>query len=208
MTGDRSAYLVTLDGPSGVGKTTLTHALATALQRQGHRTLTTTTPSSSAIGQLARHSTHELRGHALSCLVAADRYQHDQTVVQPALRAGTTVICDRYMPSALVLDQLDDVSPKYVRAVYAALPTPHAAVVLVGEPAVCAARAATRGAAYSRFHSADIRRHERERTLFEQAVQTLAGWRYPVVRVDIGSDSPQVIAQRLATIVLDREEYS
>jgi dTMP kinase len=206
VTDDRSAHLVTLDGPSGVGKTTLTHALAAVLQQQGHRTLPTTTPSTNAIGQLAR--TRELRGHALSCLVAADRYQHDHAVVQPALHAGTTVICDRYMPSALVFDQLDDVPPEYVRAVYAALPTPHTALVLVGEPAVCAARAAARGAAYSRFHSADIRRHQRERTLFEQAIQILIGWCYPVVRVDIGSDSPQVIAQRLATIVRTREENS
>lgn len=208
MTGDRSAHLVTIDGPSGVGKTTLTHALAAVLQQQGRGTLTTTTPSTHAIGQLARHSTRELRGHALSCLVAADRYQHDQAVVQPALDAGTTVICDRYMPSALVLDQLDDVPPDYVRAVYAALPEPHTAVVLVGKPAVCAARAAARGVAYSRFHSADIRRHQRERALFEQAIQLLTDWCYPVVRVDIGSDSPPVIAQRLATIVRNREENS
>ncbi len=203
--GDRSARLVTLDGPSGVGKTTLTQALAAALQQQGYQTLTTTTPSAHAIGQLARHSTHELRGHALRCLVAPDRYQHDQVVVQPALQAGTTVICDRYMPSALALDQLDDVPPEYVRAVYAALPAPHTAVVLVGEPAICAARATARGT-YSRFHSADISRHHRERVLFEQAVQLLAGWCYPVVCVDIGRDSPQAIAQRLATIVSTREE--
>lgn len=205
MTDDQSARLVTLDGPSGVGKTTLTQTLAATLQQQGHQTLTTATPSAHAIGQLARHSTHELHGHALSCLVAADRYQHDQVVVQPALQAGTTVICDRYMPSALALDQLDDVPPEYVRAIYAALPAPHTAIVLVGEPAICAARATTRGI-YSRFHSANIRRHHRERALFVQAVQLLASWCYPVVCVDIGRDSPAVIAQRLATIVRTREE--
>src|SRR5215216_1803284 len=91
--------LITLDGPCGVGKTTLASLLKPQLQTLGLRVFVTVTPSESAIGKLARAGTHEFHGTTLSCLVAADRYHHDQTVVQSEVARGSLIICDRHVPS-------------------------------------------------------------------------------------------------------------
>lgn len=63
--------LVTLDGPSGVGKTTVSALVRDRLAVTGVPVVLTTTPSSSSLGELARYGTHEFFGAALACLVAA-----------------------------------------------------------------------------------------------------------------------------------------
>ncbi|MGH3871828.1 MAG: dTMP kinase [Pseudonocardiaceae bacterium] len=102
--------LVTLDGPSGVGKTTVSGLVGDRLAAAGVPVVLTATPSSSSLGELARHGTHQFFGVALTCLVAADRYHHDQTTVREALQRGAVVVCDRYVPSSLVLDRVDGAS--------------------------------------------------------------------------------------------------
>lgn len=66
--------LVTLDGPSGVGKTTVSGLVRDRLAVAGVAVVLTSTPSSSLLGELARRCTHQFFGAALTCLVAADRY--------------------------------------------------------------------------------------------------------------------------------------
>src|SRR2546421_1503235 len=92
----------TLDGPSGIGKTTVCSLLRDKLEARGLDVILTATPSSSEIGQVARRGTHEFRGPALTCLVAADRYHHERVIVRPAIAKGAIVICDRYVPTSLV----------------------------------------------------------------------------------------------------------
>lgn len=104
---DGEGVFITVDGPSGVGKSTVARSLERFLAGRGRTVTCTTEPSGAAIGRLARFGTHEFHGRALSCLVAADRYHHVDTVVAPALERGEVVVCDRYLPSSLVLDQLD-----------------------------------------------------------------------------------------------------
>ncbi len=120
MVGDRGLF-VTVDGPSGVGKTTVSRLLGLKLEAQGLDVLVTATPSGSKLGSLARGCTYKLRGMALTCLVAADRYHHDWEVVRPALAGGAVVVCDRYVPSSLVLDVLDGIEPKVVQTLYGAI---------------------------------------------------------------------------------------
>lgn len=64
--------LVTLDGPSGVGKTTVSGLIRDRLAAAGVPVVLTTTPSPSSLGELARHGTNQFFGAALTCLVAAD----------------------------------------------------------------------------------------------------------------------------------------
>jgi dTMP kinase len=104
---DRPGRFIVVDGPSGVGKSTVTTLLAQRLSAAGHDVLTTGEPSNGPIGELARGGTNDYRGLALACLVAADRYHHLAVQVHPALAAGRVVVCDRYVPSSLVLQHLD-----------------------------------------------------------------------------------------------------
>jgi energy-coupling factor transporter ATP-binding protein EcfA2 len=79
---------ITLDGPSGAGKTTTVKRLTQLLKDQGWPAIATNEPSSSPIGELARYGTREYLRHSLSCLIAADRYHHVTNVIQPALARG------------------------------------------------------------------------------------------------------------------------
>ncbi len=191
---------ITLDGPSGVGKTTMSNLLGSFLGSRGLTVTSTTEPSHSAIGELARYGTHEYHGYTLSCLIAADRYHHVETVIGPALERGEAVVCDRYLPSSLVLDQLDDVPFDFVWSTQQALPWPRLAIFLTGDWQLCAQRAAGRGN-HSRFHLADQAAKAREAELFDQVASELAARGYPVCRYDIGNQGEGAVHQALAEIV-------
>jgi dTMP kinase len=61
-----------------------------------------------------RAGTDTYRGMALACLVAGDRHHHLATEILPALQAGKIVVCDRYLPSSLVLQVIDGLEPDTV----------------------------------------------------------------------------------------------
>jgi dTMP kinase len=146
-----AGFLAVIDGPAGAGKTTLTALAAAALAADGHSVLATRQPSDALLGKLARSSTQELQGLSLTFLMAADRYHQDERVISPALAAGGVVVCDRYVPTALVLDQLDGADPEFVWGIYRYLRWPDLAVIPSGDSDLCRARVRARGA-YSRFH--------------------------------------------------------
>src|SRR2546422_11398 len=103
---------VSIDGPSGVGKSSTTRALAQLLRAEGRSVHITGEPSNGPIGDLACELTETVQGIALACLYAADRYHHLTAEVFPHLEAGEVVITDRYVPSTLVMEQLDGVNPE------------------------------------------------------------------------------------------------
>lgn len=97
--------LIVLEGIDGAGTTTQTRRLADALTAQGHVVHPTREPSDGPVGKLLRDI---LAGaHApvdqttLSLLFAADRADHLQREVEPALARGATVISDRWYHSSL-----------------------------------------------------------------------------------------------------------
>jgi Ni2+-binding GTPase involved in maturation of urease and hydrogenase len=55
-------FLITMDGPSGVGKTTVTALICQRLMDRGISVVATRQPSDTAMGRLARASTHEPPG--------------------------------------------------------------------------------------------------------------------------------------------------
>jgi dTMP kinase len=107
-------FFVAIDGPSGIGKTTLTGLLADQLTTYGCSVMATKEPTATPLGSLARFGTDDYHGLTLACLVAADRYQHLEHEIRPALQAGRIVLCDRYLASSLVLQRMDGVSPEFV----------------------------------------------------------------------------------------------
>lgn len=145
-----SGRFISIDGPSGIGQSTVSALLRSALESRGVPTVLTAEPSASPLGDLARYGTHKYRGMALACLVAADRYWHLEREIRPALRLGRVVICDRYVPSSLVLQRLDGVDQPFLWSLNQAAERPALAVILTGEPERSYQRASQRGT-YSRF---------------------------------------------------------
>ncbi|HMS56509.1 MAG TPA: dTMP kinase [Fimbriimonadaceae bacterium] len=96
---------VTFEGPEGAGKTTAIKGIAERLTALGHQVLTTREPGSGTIGQQIRNIL--LHGEAMHprCelfLFLADRANHVETIIRPALAEGKVVLCDRYADSTVV----------------------------------------------------------------------------------------------------------
>lgn len=98
---------ITFEGPEGAGKTTLIKLVKEALEELGYDKITTTRePGGSTIAEKIRqvildvnHVNMDARTEAL--LFAAARRQHLVEIVNPALRAGHIVLCDRFVDSSL-----------------------------------------------------------------------------------------------------------
>jgi dTMP kinase len=97
--------LIALEGIDGAGTTTQARRLADALDGRGVTVHLTREPSDGPVGRLLREI---LAGqHAptdattLSLLFAADRADHIQREVEPALAAGRVVVSDRWYHSSL-----------------------------------------------------------------------------------------------------------
>lgn len=193
---DREAgVFVSIDGPGGAGKTTLVRHLHRWLADRGHAVQATTEPSHGPLGELARHGSDTYHGHALACLVAADRYHHLATEIRPALWTGHVVLSDRYVASSYVLQRLDGVPIEFIEAVNADVDRPDLAVLLTADPVVTTQRIATRGV-HSRFET-DLDIHHREADLYHDTAARLAAAGYPIVTVDTSSQCPQRVTEQV-----------
>jgi dTMP kinase len=189
--------LVTLDGPGGVGKSTTLGVLAEVMRGRGAEVHTTIEPSTSALGRFTRANADHIRGRALACLVAADRYDHIRTEIQPRLDAGDVVICDRYLASTLVVQRLDGVPEPFLLALNAGIVLPDLAVILTADPPTIAKRLADRGGPHHRFER-DPGIPAREVELYGQAARTLGGMGVPVLTVDTTGTTPSDAAALIA----------
>jgi len=99
----RGAFIV-IEGLDGSGKTTQAKLLATKLS-QSHRALYTAEPSQGRIGKFIRKSClyeeKRLLNTVEALLFAADRLEHVENEIKPALQEGRLVISDRYIYSSL-----------------------------------------------------------------------------------------------------------
>jgi dTMP kinase len=95
---------ITFEGLDGTGKSTQLERLAATLSARGFQVLATREPGGSAIGERIRTILLDARTAGLSpfaelALMFADRAQHVDEVIAPALRARKIVLCDRYTDS-------------------------------------------------------------------------------------------------------------
>jgi dTMP kinase len=98
---------ITFEGPDGSGKTTQIERLRTFIRGKGYDAVLTREPGGTAIGEKIREivldkNNTEMDYMTEALLYAAARAQHVAQVVRPALEAGRTVICDRFMDSSIV----------------------------------------------------------------------------------------------------------
>lgn len=146
-----TGVFVAVDGPGSAGKSTLLRNLTARLTDAEVPVLSTTEPSRSEVGQLARSRTHEYKGMALACLVGADRYHHLETEIRPAIDAGKVVLCDRYTLSSLVLQTgIDGVPEPVVRCINALADPPDLQIILTAPSDVLRERLDMRGS-HGRF---------------------------------------------------------
>jgi dTMP kinase len=96
---------VAFEGGEGVGKSTQIERAAAWLRSVGADVLPTREPGGTPLGEELRRLVLDPDGQvtprAEALIYAADRAHHVDTVIRPALEAGTVVLTDRYIDSTL-----------------------------------------------------------------------------------------------------------
>ena len=104
MTRARGKF-ITFEGLDGVGKSTQMENLAAWLRERGLDVITTREPGGTGVGQKLRTVLLSSRTSGLSpmaelALMFADRAQHIDEQILPALQRGRWVLCDRFTDSS------------------------------------------------------------------------------------------------------------
>jgi dTMP kinase len=97
----KKGLFITFEGPEGCGKSTQSDRMASDLKRDGYSVVYTREPGGTGLGMRIREILLEKESIALSdkaelLLFEADRAQHVDEVIRPALNAGKIVLCDRF----------------------------------------------------------------------------------------------------------------
>lgn len=101
-----SGLFITFEGLEGSGKTTQQKYIVDILKKRNYDVLLTREPGATRLGKKIRQllldpDWSEMTPRAEILLFAADRAQHVEEIVKPALKAGKIVISDRYYDSNL-----------------------------------------------------------------------------------------------------------
>jgi len=139
-----TGVFVCFEGGDGSGKSTQSRLLHDGLVADGYAVLLTFEPGDTVVGKEVRRivlspETGDLDDRTEALLYAADKAEHVETVVLPALARGEVVITDRYVDSALAYqgagrDTLDPVELEHMARWATGDLRPHLTVVLDLEP--------------------------------------------------------------------------
>ena len=99
------SLFITFEGADGCWKTTQIELLNKYLQENGFKTLVTREPGAKGLGvklrEILLNYNGEVSPNCESFLFLADRAQHVDCVIKPALNDGVIVLCDRHTDSTV-----------------------------------------------------------------------------------------------------------
>jgi len=129
----RKGFFIVIEGLDGSGKTTQATILAKKLCRN-HNIMLTAEPSRGKIGTFIRESylyeEKRLPTEVEALLFAADRIDHIQKEVKPALDEGKLVICDRYVYSSLAYQGSTGLNLDWIKSINSLALQPDFAILI------------------------------------------------------------------------------
>jgi dTMP kinase len=197
----RPVFIV-LEGIDGSGTTTQTDRLVQHLTARGRPAQATREPSSGPVGRLLREILHgghapapgqPMDGRTMALLFAADRLDHLQREIDPALARGVNMVSDRYLLSSLAY-QAEEADRAWVADLARGVRAPDLTLLLDVPIPVAAQRRATAGRPQERY-DADAVQARVARNYLELAGQ------HPNVQVLDGSGDVDSVARAIARAV-------
>ncbi|WP_420962110.1 dTMP kinase [Brucella sp. IR073] len=172
-----AGLFITFEGGEGAGKSTQIRRLAAHLADEGIETLVTREPGGSAGAEAVRHvilsGAAEAFGPAMEAvLFAAARNDHVEQVIRPALEAGRTVLCDRFIDSGRVYQGVTgDLDPDLIGmlervAIDGAMPDLTLILDLPAKDGLARAMKRRGEETADRFEKETLERHEARREAF------------------------------------------
>lgn len=191
---------LTFEGGEGAGKSTQVRRLAARLEAGGHRVIITREPGGTPFAERIRDvilipgligTTDDALTQAL--LFAAARREHIRALIEPALAAGSIVLCDRFTDSTRAYQggRLPDAELDATIALATGGLVPDLTLLLDLPPETGLARARARSAATDTFERADLAFHTAVRARF-LALAKAEPTRIAVI--DAGADEAAVAA--------------
>jgi dTMP kinase len=183
-------WFIAIEGGDGAGKSTQIAALATWLRKRGFEVVTTREPGGTEVGARLREILLHARdqgpvgARAEALLFAADRAEHIEKVVRPALVNGAVVVTDRHVDSSIAYQSggrglsADDVVALSAFATKGL--RPDLTVLLDLDPAIAWERSQTRADAPDKLEAEPAEFHARVRSVFRARAAADPG-RYLVV---------------------------
>ena len=131
-------FFICVEGLDGCGKTTQTKLLVRKLRKIGWDAVYTAEPSRGKIGQfIKKYCLHgEKRTFPIveALLFAADRFEHVEREVIPALNEGKIVVSDRYVYSSLAYQGATGLDLKWIEMINEHAIRPDLAIFVDVEP--------------------------------------------------------------------------
>jgi dTMP kinase len=116
----KKGFFICVEGLDGCGKTTQTKLLVSRL-KDSYNAVYTAEPSGGKIGRFIReyclHAEKRSSSIVEALLFAADRFEHVQSEVIPALNEGKLVISDRYVYSSLAYQGATGLDLKWIERI-------------------------------------------------------------------------------------------
>ena len=203
-----AGVFIALEGGEGGGKSTQSGLLVAWLTELGHTVLPTREPGGTAVGAELRRilldpATGHLSPRTEALVYAADKAEHVDALVLPALERGEVVVTDRYVDSTLAYQgagrAIDVAELEPVARWATADLRPHLTVVLDLDPVVGLARAGEP----DRIEAEPLAFHQRVRQHFLE-LAAADPEHYLVVDADQASDVVHAAVRAAVEPWLDR----
>ena len=163
---------ITFEGIEGTGKTTQITLLADYLKSINYNVLVTKEPGGTEFGQIIRKiildpNTKFKHNHTELLLFFADRAEHVEKVILPALKEKKIVLCDRYIDSTYAYQyEGRGISIEYIKFLDKMINLyPDLTILFDCNPSIGLSRASKR-AALDRFEQEELSFHEKVRQGF------------------------------------------
>ncbi len=202
---------IVLEGIDGSGTTTQVELLVQELRRRGLDARSTFEPTGRSIGavirQVLQHKMLDAEGtparlpwSSMALLFAADRLDHVENVVRPALAEGAVVVSDRYYLSSLAYQSAT--SPdggqalEWLRSINSRAPAPDLTIVLDVPAELAESRRAARGGEPELFETHELQKQLS--ALYAKASELVAG---DPLRLLDGTGDLATVHQRILEVV-------
>lgn len=179
----RGTFIV-FDGPNGVGKSTIIKSVTAQLEHIEIKCCLTREPTKSELGLFIRSSQNSYSKEVLACLVAANRYEHLDTIIRPGIEKGFLVISDRYYPSSLVYQRMDGLDIGFIESLNQNIIIPDLTIMLTAGEKTLKDRLMARDE-ITRFE----KDQSREIELYSEASEILKkrGWNLITLNTDLST---------------------
>ncbi|MBE5729548.1 dTMP kinase [Candidatus Parvarchaeota archaeon] len=147
--------LIVFEGLDGAGLRTQATLLEVYLKEKKYRTLLTSEPTNGLIGGLIRSRLQgeiKLSNRTLQLLFSADRAQHVEEVIQPAINSNKIVICDRYIFSTLAYGYASKLNYRWLRQLNLSFRLPDLGILLDVKPSVSLGRISSSVSSFEIFN--------------------------------------------------------